>query len=98
MSNHYGIVSGYAVILTLVAGLSAVNAHDLNIDIQPTPVVSAQTASKVHLASFDWLSKPIPAVTTQHRTNFAAANQKVGSGSWICSPAGFGRKSHCYSK
>jgi hypothetical protein len=47
-------------------------------------------------ANHDWLAKrkPIASVT------LVAVQQvqvQIGKGSWICSPAGFGKKSRCYS-
>lgn len=46
--------------------------------------------------TFDWMAKPV--VTRAAYTPATARIQRqIGRGSWICSPAGFGRGSRCYS-
>lgn len=49
-----------------------------------------------HTANHDWLAKrkPIASVTL---VSAERAQVQIGKGSWICSPAGFGKKSRCYS-
>ena len=44
-------------------------------------------------ARFDWLKVKGPA-----KTQRIASSIPHGNGSWICSPAGFGRKSRCHRR
>ena len=56
------------------------------------PARTIQRTSRAPNNSFDWLVKTRttapPPVTIQ---------RQIGNGSYICAPAGFGRKSRCYS-
>ena len=45
-------------------------------------------------ARFDWLA----ARTAPAEERLVIAARAPGSGSWICSPAGFGSKSRCYKR
>ncbi|RHZ95281.1 hypothetical protein [Cereibacter sphaeroides] len=51
--------------------------------------------------TFNWLTPP--AVTRASvrtdgaRTEGVRTRRQIGNGSWICSPAGFGRGSRCYA-
>lgn len=57
-----------------------------------TPVQQAQTVA------FDWLSNGASAPSSA-KTKAALRKYHLitGSGSWICSPAGFGKRSVCYA-
>ncbi|QCP85225.1 hypothetical protein EYE35_05915 [Cereibacter sphaeroides] len=46
--------------------------------------------------TFNWLAPP--AVTRASvRSEGVRTRRQIGNGSWICSPAGFGRGSRCYA-
>ncbi|MDD8022543.1 MAG: hypothetical protein PHX82_05495 [Paracoccaceae bacterium] len=75
---------------TLMASVAPVQAEGPGNDIRPVPRAVKTHAGKGTLR-FDWLAAK-PAVSG---VQLAAATQAIGSGSWICSPAGFGSKSHC---
>lgn len=46
--------------------------------------------------TFSWLARPAVAPAALTPTK-ARLQRQIGRGSWICSPAGFGRGSRCYS-
>jgi hypothetical protein len=46
---------------------------------------------------FDWLAKKAALVPTRFNLDPAPVPTQIGKGSFICSPAGFGHKSRCYS-
>lgn len=54
--------------------------------------VSVKTAAGKGTARFDWLAhrNPNPQPATR-----AVVSRSLGNGSWVCSPAGFGRKARC---
>ena len=70
----------------------------------------ARAAAVVHIpgaAAFDWLAKKrvSKAGQVQSAVLVSAEGQTVvqrkrffGKGSWICSPAGFGKKSRCFAR
>lgn len=70
----------------------------------------ARAAAIVHIpgaAAFDWLAKKRISRTglVQSAVLVSAEGQSVvqrkryfGNGSWICSPAGFGKKSRCFAR
>ena len=77
---------------------SALRAEGLR--VEPLKVMFAvprQAKSKV--AGFDWLAKRTP--SAQIRIYRASTEDRlprqIGRGSWICSPAGFGKKSRCFA-
>lgn len=45
---------------------------------------------------FDWLAKRQPVARVTQVSVVASAAQ-IGTGAWICSPAGFGKRSRCYA-
>ena len=52
---------------------------------------------------FDWLKKNsgktgVRGLTVQQRKVIAAQAARFGKGSWVCSPAGSGKRSTCYSR
>lgn len=99
MAGRIGI-SG-AVTLALLAGLLTVSAPGAAradaLAIAPMKVAMRMPAIQVtQTPKFNWLAKRGPKVTA----TLASARRtpaQIGSGSWICSPAGFGKKSRCYS-
>jgi hypothetical protein len=80
------------LVATLIAGLMPAASFADN---------SAQAANSVTPSGFDWLANGSDldrenALEIARERQILAATQ-MGDGSWICSPAGFGRKSQCYS-
>lgn len=85
------MAAAVAVVMSL-APLSA------SADVVPIAVAAGTRAAvKTHAgtgsARFDWLKGRNPAPVVQ-----VAASNAPGTGSWICSPAGFGSKSKCYKR
>jgi hypothetical protein len=58
---------------------------------QPPPHTTAQS-SRAAANGFDWLAR-----TNNSAPPRVALVRQVGRGSYICAPAGFGRKSRCYA-
>lgn len=58
------------------------------------------TAAGIAPSGFNWLSNGKTATQQQalaeNRALQFAVRGALGYGTWICSPAGFGRKSYCY--
>ncbi|MGP3697276.1 hypothetical protein [Rhodobacter sp. NSM] len=46
--------------------------------------------------TFDWLAKPV-VTRAAFESDAVRVRRQIGRGSWICSPAGFGRGSRCYA-
>jgi hypothetical protein len=61
---------------------------------QPPPQSMVQS-SRAAANGFDWLARTN--ATTAPRATRVAMVRQVGHGSYICAPAGFGRKSRCYA-
>ncbi|NVK45602.1 MAG: hypothetical protein HWE33_04785 [Rhodobacteraceae bacterium] len=78
--------------LVSVSGLHAETAPEAAPVAAPK---SVKSAAGVGAARFDWLAKPASPDVTPVRV---ARTQMLGSGSWVCSPAGFNRKSRCVSR
>lgn len=85
----------------LLAGLMGVFltsiGHAEDRTIKPEQAVLRITKpAAVKPVKFDWLAdrgnRARPILVSEVRTP-----RQIGSGSWICSPAGFGKKSRCYS-
>lgn len=55
----------------------------------------AKSVAGVGAARFDWLAKRDNSKEIRARVVRKAS---LGNGSWICSPAGFNRKSHCFKR
>ncbi|MEW9920411.1 hypothetical protein AB2B41_12415 [Marimonas sp. MJW-29] len=56
---------------------------------------AAVSVAGVGKARFDWLAKTGNRMADRNRVVQKAS---LGNGSWICSPAGFNRKSHCFRR
>jgi hypothetical protein len=79
--------------LMMMALPSATAAEGAQAGLRPrVPVTAVQTTTHTAANGFDWLAKADAAPVAPTRVR-----QQVGRGSYICSPAGFGRKSRCYS-
>ena len=59
-----------------------------------------QKAATASMTGFNWLANGNDAQKREARARQAAVRASYmstrGGATWICSPAGFGRKSHCY--
>jgi hypothetical protein len=72
---------------------SATTAEGAQAGLRPhLPVTPVQTTTHTAANGYNWLAKAdaVPVDPTPVR-------RQIGRGSYICSPAGFGRKSRCYS-
>ena len=93
------IASG-AVAAVLVSGLLIVTGPSESradaLAIAPMKVaLRMPKAQAIRPVKFDWLAKRGP----RERVTLVSAERtqsQIGNGSWICSPAGFGKKSRCY--
>lgn len=82
-----------AMALSTSVALLAAGAAQAQPDLKIKPQAAISAAGKGS-ASFDWLAKRGPKATLVT----AQASRPLGHGSYICSPAGFGRKSQCYQR
>ncbi|MCB1398630.1 MAG: hypothetical protein KDJ82_00890 [Rhodobacteraceae bacterium] len=68
-------------------------------ELRTLPMLASSVAGK-GTATFDWLAKrgklSNAAATTPAKPK--APTRTLGKGRYVCSPAGFGRKSRCYSR
>ena len=46
---------------------------------------------------FDWMAKKTAVIPARFSLDPVPARAQIGNGSYICSPAGFGHRSRCYS-
>lgn len=86
MSNFKAVKATAVIALMCAAMVSA------------TPVAADSTRTTVAgegSARFDWMANKKVVVASAPA---ALTQAPRGSGSWICSPAGFGRKSSCYAR
>ncbi|WP_417278212.1 hypothetical protein [Celeribacter sp.] len=88
------------VLVSISMASALMSASVLHAETAPdtAPVIapkSVKSAAGVGAARFDWLAKPAASEATPVRV---ARTQMLGSGSWVCSPAGFNRKSRCVSR
>ncbi|WP_226548819.1 hypothetical protein [Celeribacter naphthalenivorans] len=88
------------VLVSISMASALVSASVLHAETTPdtAPVVapkSVKSAAGVGAARFDWLAKSASSEAAPVRV---ARTQMLGSGSWVCSPAGFNRKSRCVSR
>jgi len=83
-----------AVARALACGLVATSTVALTQPAQANSSKAKPAAQQMQLATADLnlLSAPSP-----KRTKSKAPVRQVGSGSYICSAAGFGRRSRCYA-
>ena len=66
-------------------------------EVRALPVM-VSSAAGIGTARFDWLAKRVTASkTTAEQPGKRTRAVIAGRGSYICSPAGFGRKSRCSS-
>lgn len=60
--------------------------------------VAAKGSNRDAGAQFDWLAKRNPSASANERVIRASVGGRHGNGSWICSPAGFGKRSSCHRR
>ena len=87
-----------SLILTVATG--AASAHQLSIQDTPTWTAATPSGKAGPGLAFDWFSnaaQAAPAVE-QADTVRAVTRRHPGHGSWICSPAGGGMASSCFSR
>ena len=82
-----------ALALSATMALLAAGAAQAQPDLKITPHAAVSAAGKGS-ASFNWLAKR----TAKPTLVTARVGRPLGTGSYICSPAGFGRKSQCYQR
>jgi hypothetical protein len=54
-------------------------------------------AARARINGFDWLARKSAIIPARFSLDPAPVRHQIGTGSYICSPAGFGHKSRCYS-
>jgi hypothetical protein len=96
--NRFRAVATSLALATALAaaGGSAALAQAALVDTPQVQPAFARSASAA-INGFDWHAKPERAQKIRYAVPPARVAQQIGYGSYICSPAGFGRKSRCYS-
>jgi hypothetical protein len=81
------------VLTALLGTATAAMAHGPQAEAAPqAPPHTTAQSSRAAANGFDWLAR-----TTRTAPVRVTEVRQVGQGSYICAPAGFGRKSHCYA-
>lgn len=55
------------------------------------------STTKARINGFDWMTKKTVVIPARFDIDPIRKPTQIGSGSYICSPAGFGHKSRCYA-
>jgi hypothetical protein len=63
----------------------------------PQLLLPVAPTAPARMNGFDWLAKKTALVPSRFNLDPAPVPTQIGKGSFICSPAGFGHKSRCYS-
>ena len=94
---------GSAILATMVLTITPVNSSMAETAIikpliAPKQIAAQNIPTKTTVAGqgsarFNWLATPSNAAPQR-----VAQTRFYGNGSWICSPAGFGKKSQCYRR
>ncbi|WP_038072265.1 hypothetical protein [Thioclava pacifica] len=85
----------FAATLVIAAPFGAASAQQTGmLEISPIKVAVKSAAGKGS-ARFDWLAGRKSDAQPAQRVSTRRA---PGTGSWICSPSGFGSKSRCYQR
>ncbi|OOY13070.1 hypothetical protein BMG00_04505 [Thioclava marina] len=85
----------FAATLVIAAPFGAANAQQAGmLEISPIKVAVKSVAGKGS-ARFDWLAG---GKSDDRPAERVASRRSPGTGSWICSPSGFGSKSRCYQR
>ncbi|MGV8954389.1 MAG: hypothetical protein ACOH2M_25050 [Cypionkella sp.] len=83
------------VLLPLTGSAEAVMGNKLLSG--PTSLSQTHTTPRSKLR-FDWMANGSPTRSLEKAQVIRARYRVItGQGSWICSPAGFGQRSHCYA-
>jgi hypothetical protein len=88
-ARHFAILA-----LTVLMGLPAAalaQGPQAEAAQQPPPLAVVH-ASRTASNGFDWMAR-----TNRRATTPVTLVRAIGRGSYICAPAGFGRKSRCYA-
>ncbi len=93
-ARGFGRAVGLAVLLAIAAPAPVLAEVGLREPIKVSLRLSKPASARA--GGFDWLAKRRPDAQVV-RVSLAAAPRQIGSGSWICSPAGFGKRSRCYA-
>ncbi|MBW6418511.1 hypothetical protein [Celeribacter sp. PS-C1] len=88
------------VLVSISVASALLSASVLHAETAPdtAPIIapkSVKSAAGVGAARFDWLAK---SATSEAAPVRVARTQLLGRGTWVCSPAGFNRKSRCVSR
>jgi hypothetical protein len=99
MAGMNGVAA--VVAIALVGGLLtvAVPSKSRADAVAVEPIKASLRLPKSHSArtvKFDWLAKRGPTKSVM-LVSAEPTSRQLGKGSWICSPAGFGKKSRCYA-
>jgi hypothetical protein len=81
-----------------VAAVQTANAEQTGAASAAPPRIAAKASSRDAGAQFDWLAKRNRNADASSRVVRASVAGRHGSGSWICSPAGFGKRSSCHRR
>ncbi len=94
--------TGLAVLLVAgamtVAPLQIAHAEQTGAASATPPRIMAKGSSRDAGAQFDWLANRNPNANATSGVVRATVRGRHGSGSWICSPAGFGKRSSCHRR
>jgi hypothetical protein len=77
---------------TLCAGAASAQQAGV-LDLNVTKIVTKSVAGK-GAVKHDWLAKR----DANDKARMTVSSASPGTGSWVCSPAGFGKKSKCYAR
>jgi hypothetical protein len=78
-----------------VSGATGVQAEAIVVALSKVALQSSRV-QVTRTSKFDWLARRAPRERILLVSGERTVSQ-IGKGSWICSPAGFGKKSRCYA-
>ncbi len=89
------VLSGYALIVGL--NLASCAADVVQEPLQDGGAEHHSGTATGSPAVFDWFANDSAATSTAYQARMlqAAEAMRLGRGSWICSPSGFGQRSSC---
>ena len=95
------VILALVLAATITAGSPSI-AQAEGLRAEPMKVMPlSPRAAKGRMAGFDWLAKRPSATPASAQVYLASMDgalpRQIGRGSWICSPAGFGKKSRCHA-
>lgn len=86
-----------ALVASLLSFAPAAHA-EIGVPIPKNAAATAKSVAGTGKARFDWLEQrgiKTAAISQPQTRSKTRIGKSLGSGSWICSPAGFGKKSRC---